>query len=88
MDDGTTILVTTHFMDEAERCHALAILDRGVLVADGSPQQLIDELPATVVQIESPFAGTRAVRETLLAAADIDVRGLTAAVVDAANTSG
>ena len=49
MDDGTTILVTTHFMDEAERCHALAILDRGVLVADGSPQQLIDELPATVV---------------------------------------
>ena len=88
MDDGTTILVTTHFMDEAERCHALAILDRGVLVADGSPQQLIDELPATVVQIESPVAGTRAVRETLLAAADIDVRGLTAAVVDAANTSG
>jgi ABC-2 type transport system ATP-binding protein len=70
-DQGTTILVTTHFMDEAERCHALAILDRGALVADGSPQQLIDDLPATVVEIKSPVAGTRAVRETLLAAPDI-----------------
>src|SRR5687767_14927913 len=30
---GVTILVSTHFMDEAERCHELAILDRGRLVA-------------------------------------------------------
>ena len=34
-DAGTTLLVSTHYMDEAERCHRLAILDRGVLVADG-----------------------------------------------------
>jgi ABC-2 type transport system ATP-binding protein len=38
--NGTTILVSTHYMDEAERCHRLAILDRGVKVADGTPQQL------------------------------------------------
>lgn len=37
---GTTILVSTHYMDEAERCHRLAILDLGVKVADGTPQQL------------------------------------------------
>jgi ABC-2 type transport system ATP-binding protein len=37
---GTTILVSTHYMDEAERCHRLAILDRGVKVADGTPVQL------------------------------------------------
>ena len=37
---GTTILVSTHYMDEAERCHRLAILDRGVKVADGTPQHL------------------------------------------------
>jgi ABC-2 type transport system ATP-binding protein len=37
---GTTILVTTHLMDEAERCEDLAILDRGKLVAFGSPAEL------------------------------------------------
>jgi ABC-2 type transport system ATP-binding protein len=37
---GTTILVSTHYMDEAERCHRLAILDHGVKVADGTPQHL------------------------------------------------
>jgi len=39
-DSGTTILVSTHYMDEAERCHRLAILDRGVKVADGTPEAL------------------------------------------------
>jgi len=62
---GTTILVTTHFMDEAERCHALAILDRGALVADGSPSDLLANLPATVVEVESPH--TRDVRKALVA---------------------
>ncbi len=71
VDDGTTMLVSTHFMDEAERCHALAILDEGRLVADGTPEQLMSELPAAVVEIQSAAAGTRAVREALLAAADI-----------------
>jgi ABC-2 type transport system ATP-binding protein len=50
---GTTILVSTHYMDEAERCHALAILDRGRIVANGPPQQLMAELPLQVVEIEA-----------------------------------
>ena len=52
VDHGTTILVSTHYMDEAERCHGLAILDRGVLVASGAPRELMDELAGTVVEIE------------------------------------
>jgi ABC-2 type transport system ATP-binding protein len=52
--EGTTILVSTHYMDEAERCHALAILDLGVLVAAGSPSDLSDGIEATVVVVESP----------------------------------
>ena len=39
-ESGTTILVSTHYMDEAERCHRLAILDHGAKVADGTPADL------------------------------------------------
>ena len=49
---GTTILVSTHYMDEAERCHRLAILERGALVADGSPAELCRNLPGKVLSIE------------------------------------
>lgn len=51
--EGTTILVSTHYMDEAERCHALAILDEGSLVAEGSPEELQDGIDATIVLVES-----------------------------------
>ncbi len=50
---GTTLLVSTHYMDEAERCHRLAILDRGRLVADGSPAELCANLPGAVLRIEA-----------------------------------
>lgn len=48
---GTSILVSTHYMDEAERCHRLAILDRGVKVADGSPQELQDSTGMHVIEV-------------------------------------
>ncbi len=51
-DAGTTILVSTHYMDEAERCHRLAILDRGHLVADGTPRDLENDLPGQVLLID------------------------------------
>jgi ABC-2 type transport system ATP-binding protein len=50
---GTTILVSTHYMDEAERCHRLAILDEGRLVAEGSPRRLMRDIAAAVVEIET-----------------------------------
>ncbi|MET0658661.1 MAG: ABC transporter ATP-binding protein [Steroidobacteraceae bacterium] len=52
-DRGATILVSTHYMDEAERCHRLAILDRGKLVAEGAPEQLTRDIDAVVVEIEA-----------------------------------
>ncbi len=55
-DAGTTILVSTHYMDEAERCTRLAILDRGRLVADGSPRALIDSLPGQTLLVDTPQA--------------------------------
>jgi ABC-2 type transport system ATP-binding protein len=51
--EGTTILVSTHFMDEAERCHSIAILDLGMLVAAGSPTQLADKVGTAVVLVEA-----------------------------------
>ncbi len=45
---GTTILISTHQMDEALYCDRLAILNRGVLLADDSPKQLLWQENATV----------------------------------------
>jgi len=50
-DAGTTLLVSTHYMDEAERCHRLAILDRGRLVADGTPQELTEALAGRTLEV-------------------------------------
>ena len=53
-DEGTTLLVSTHYMDEAERCTRLAILDRGRIVADGTPQHLLAALPGRTWLITTP----------------------------------
>lgn len=39
-EGGVTILVTTHYMDEAERCTRLAVISRGVLLATGTPAEI------------------------------------------------
>jgi len=38
--EGTTILVTTHYMDEAENCDRIGLMNRGRLVAEGTPKEL------------------------------------------------
>lgn len=53
VDEGATILVSTHYMDEAERCHDIAILDLGMLVAAGTPAELSENIQAQVVLVES-----------------------------------
>lgn len=39
--EGMTVLVSTHYMDEAERCHRLGYIAYGKLLANGTPQELI-----------------------------------------------
>jgi ABC-2 type transport system ATP-binding protein len=39
--DGTTVWLTTHYMDEAERCHRLAFIFRGSVLDVGTPEQIV-----------------------------------------------
>ena len=64
-DEGTTIMVSTHLMDEAERCHRLAILDAGVLVADGTPDELTAALAGRTLVVQA--AQPRRAQQVLLA---------------------
>lgn len=52
-DQGTTILVSTHYMDEAERCHKLTILENGIKRADDSPQSLMANMTEQVIEISA-----------------------------------
>jgi ABC-2 type transport system ATP-binding protein len=50
---GVTVFVTTHYMDEAEHCHRLAFIQRGKIIAYGSPQEIKREkMVGQVLEIE------------------------------------
>ncbi len=54
-DRGTTIVVTTHFMDEAERCHRIAFLSEGRLIACDTPDNLKKSvIKGCMVELELP----------------------------------
>jgi lipooligosaccharide transport system ATP-binding protein len=56
---GKTLILTTHFMDEAERlCDSLIVIDHGRLIAEGSPRQLIAEhIEPQVVEVYDEAGG-------------------------------
>lgn len=51
-DGGVTVFVTTHYMEEAEYCHRIGLIDRGQLIALGSPAELKSKhLEGTIYEI-------------------------------------
>ncbi len=48
---GVTVLLTTHFMEEGDRCDRLVLLDRGTIVAEGAPAALKEEIGGDVVTL-------------------------------------
>ncbi len=60
-EQGVSVLVTTHLMEEAEHCDRLAILNSGKLVAFGTPADLKSSIGGDIVQLEavSPWAATQ-----------------------------
>jgi ABC-2 type transport system ATP-binding protein len=66
-DEGRTIFVTTHYMDEAEHCHRLAFIQRGRLVAIGSPAEIkAEKMCGQVMEIDcaAPEVAMGLLRET------------------------
>jgi ABC-2 type transport system ATP-binding protein len=53
---GTTVLLTTHYMDEAERCHRLAFIFGGRLLDTGTPDQIVERRGLRVVELEADRA--------------------------------
>jgi len=57
-DEGTTIFVTTHYMDEAEQCHRLAFIHNGKIVATGTPNEIKErQMRGQVVEIDCANPG-------------------------------
>ncbi len=52
-EEGVTTIVTTHFMDEAERCNMLGLINAGRLVALGTPHELKHNLPVNFYEVSA-----------------------------------
>ncbi|MES1183005.1 MAG: ABC transporter ATP-binding protein [Myxococcales bacterium] len=63
--EGTTVLLTTHYMDEAERCHRLAFIFGGQLLDVGTPEQIIERrgLRALELVTERPREAAELLRQ-------------------------
>ena len=53
VDRGVTVLVSTPYMDEAERCHQVGILYQGKLLTVGAPEALEAALPFNIVEVKA-----------------------------------
>ena len=56
--EGTTVIVSTHYMDEAENCDRLGLMNRGKLIALGTPEEIKKEsekFSGSLLQIKTPY---------------------------------
>jgi ABC-2 type transport system ATP-binding protein len=60
--EGITVFVTTHYMDEAEHCHRLAFIQRGQIIAYGSPAEIKSEMMHGQVLEIAPSDAVKAVK--------------------------
>jgi ABC-2 type transport system ATP-binding protein len=83
---GTTVFVSTHYMEEAEYCHRLALMNRGRLIALDTPSRLRDRVVEPILRVETESA-PRAVERLAGLPGVVDVamfgRALHVTVVDA-----
>ncbi len=66
--DGTTVLLTTQYLDEADRlAHHIVVVDRGRIIAEGSPAELKARVGSTVIEVELADEAEAQRAEALLA---------------------
>jgi ABC-2 type transport system ATP-binding protein len=65
--NGTAVLVTTHFLEEAEHCQKLAFMVAGEIVAEGTPSQIKASQPGKLIEIstDNTQKAAQVVRQTL-----------------------
>jgi ABC-2 type transport system ATP-binding protein len=63
--EGISVLVSTHYMDEAERCHRLAYIAYGRLLATGTPDEVLHAVSLSTWEVAGPPAKLAAVAEQL-----------------------
>lgn len=82
--EETTLFVTTHYLEEAETCDRVGIIDHGRLIALGTPEELKQVFKGDVVQVRSDRLGelARAIREEFQLAPQVTERGLLLEVTD------
>jgi len=61
-NEGVTILLTTHILEEAERCDRLVLLHQGKIVAQGSPGELRSSIGGDVVVLDTGDSGVLAAK--------------------------
>ncbi|MCX7779860.1 MAG: ABC transporter ATP-binding protein [Negativicutes bacterium] len=89
-DAGSTVMVTTHFMDEAEHCDAIGFIYEGNLIADDSPHKLKMSLPGIFITIpaDNPMELMQQLAEERLPALDIYPHGASVRILTEEKTLG
>jgi ABC-2 type transport system ATP-binding protein len=71
--EGLTVLVSTHYMDEAERCHEIAYIAYGELLAHGTVDQVIESSHLTTYFVSAEGEGLNALSEELTGKPGVDM---------------
>ena len=64
-EQGITVFVTTHFLDEAEYCHTLMLIHQGRIIAGGTPEQLKQTTfsrPLLELEVDKPYVALAALK--------------------------
>jgi len=82
--EETTLFVTTHYLEEAETCDRVGIIDHGRLIALGTPEELKQAFKGDVVQVRSEKLSelAQAIREEFHISPQLTDRGLLLEVMD------